>query len=860
MPPIEWNKLEEVFQAALEVPPEERRAWLERRCGEDAELHAKVSSLLAAEAASTNFLPKANFAKVVGALMAESGEAREGQRVGPYKILREVGRGGMGVVFLAEREDEQFRQLVAIKVVKRGLDTEEILRRFRNERQILASLNHANIAQLFDGGETPDGRPYFVMEYVEGLPLLRYCDERGLSIKERLQLFRRACSPVSYAHQNLVVHRDLKPSNILITLNAEGEATPKLLDFGVAKIMNPELAGQTQTQALHRVMTPEYASPEQVRGGPVTTATDVYSLGVILYELLTGARPFDLRNSTPEEMSRLICDAEPSKPSDAATDSQTDSRPETNGDGRKQVAQSVIRNSRLLKGDLDNIVLKALRKEPGRRYKSVDQLSEDIRRHLEGLPVIARKDTFGYRASKFIGRNRVGVAAAALILLAIVAGLITTVWQARVAARERNQARREAAKADQLNNFLKSILSAASPEQKGIDVKVVEVLNDAAGRIETEFAGQPELRAQALQTVGATYGEMGLYDEAEKYLRESLRINLEVNGAESKATATVKMVLGEALLSKAKYDEAEKLLNESIATEQRLSAAGSKELASGFFLLGELYIRANGNSKEGLERAKQLLQQSLSIYRAVADENSEDPAFALISLARAHQYSGDLDAAEANYRKSIAIFRNLPPRYEVRMALALINLGRLLSSKGSFDEGINTTLEADRIVQKLGVSYTVFMSKYYLCWNYHDKGDYVQAVEAGTKALEMGRQLKMTNTPDFFYLQTYLGGALVRTGRAKEAEPVLRESLDWLKANTPQGIISIAASKGALGECLSAQARYGEAEPLLLESYEVLKNSKGGGDQRTKLALRRLVSLYESWKKPDEAARYRSNL
>ncbi|MDQ3746864.1 MAG: serine/threonine protein kinase, partial [Acidobacteriota bacterium] len=353
MPQSEWHKVEELFQAALDVPTGRRRAWLVERCGEDAELCGEVESLLAAEKASAGFLPRANLARAAGALLADADRERTVERIGRYKILREVGRGGMGVVYLAEREDGEFSQRVAVKLVKRGLDTEDILRRFRNERQILASLHHPNIAQLFDGGETEDGRPYFVMEYVEGLPLLQYSEEHGLSVAERLKMFRRVCAAVSHAHQNLIVHRDIKPSNILVTEDGE----PKLLDFGVAKIPNAGVAGETQTRAQQRVMTPEYASPEQVRGRHVTTATDVYSLGVVLFELLTGARPYKLKDTSPEELSRVICDSEPTRLSEAIADLKS----------RVLNPQSAIRNPKLLRGDLDNIVLMALRKEPSRR-------------------------------------------------------------------------------------------------------------------------------------------------------------------------------------------------------------------------------------------------------------------------------------------------------------------------------------------------------------------------------------------------------------------------------------------------------------------------------------------------------------
>src|SRR5262245_28756322 len=351
-------------------------------------------------------------------------------RVGPYRLIREIGRGGMGTVLLAVRSDDAFQKRVAIKVLRRGMDTDAIVGRFRHERQILASLEHPHIASLLDGGTTDDGLPYFVMEYVDGQLVTDYCDAKALDTTSRLELFRKICAAVQHAHQNLVIHRDIKPANVLVT----SDGTPKLLDFGIAKLLNPDPGVQTlaATIAGSPLMTPEYASPEQVRGETVTTATDVYSLGVLLYELLTGRRPYDLPSRTPDEIQRVVCNSVPVRPSTvvthAASSQSTRDRPEI--DSERTRPPDADRLRRRLAGDLDNIVLKALAKEPSRRYASVDQFSEDIHRHLTGLPVIARKDTLGYRTAKFIRRNRAGVAAAALVVLALVAGLIGTAWQA----------------------------------------------------------------------------------------------------------------------------------------------------------------------------------------------------------------------------------------------------------------------------------------------------------------------------------------------------------------------------------------------------------------------------------------------
>ncbi len=817
-----WQNVKEIFLAALEKDAESRVKFLDEVCANDSDLRQEIESLLVSHEEIEDFIEEPAFK--ADEVFSNGSNSKE-KHLGNYKIIKEIGTGGMGVVYLAVREDEEFRQRVAIKLVKRGLDTEDVLRRFRNERQILASLHHPHIASLLDGGTSDDGLPYFVMEYIEGLPLLQYCDEHQFSINERLELFKNICSAVQHAHQNLVIHRDLKPSNILITHDGE----LKLLDFGVAKFLNPELMGDNlaQTQTQFRVMTPEYASPEQVRGGHITTATDIYSLGIILYELLTGNRPYKLKDTSPEEMMHLICDSEPTLPS---------------ANSKQENPKSQTPNPKL-KGDLDNIILMALRKEPSRRYKSVEAFADDIERYLKGLPVVARPNTFKYRTSKFIKRNKVGVIAASLVLIAVLSGLIATVWQARVAAHERDLAQQAQAQAEQLNSFLQSILSAASPEEKGKDAKVVEVLNDAVQKIDTEFADQPQIKAQAFLTIGQTYIPLGMLDEAEKVLRPALKLNSELYGEENKATASCRVYLGVSVLAQGKLDEAEELLNKAIETERKLTPNGSKELAFALNCLADLYVR-----KQELEKAKPVIQESIAMFDNILGANNADSAFALISFGRIQIFSGDLVGAEATYRQSIAIYRQLAPRYEVRLATALLNFGLLLTTKGNYDEGISTMLEAEKIfLQKQGESYSSFESKAYLCKAYFSKEDYIETIASGSKTIEMGRKLKLEATPDFIITLEYFGLALTRTGKAKEAEPLLRESLERAEKSLSNGVPYIV---GAIGECLTLQKKFAEAEPLLHNSYDSLKATQGENNPQTVLAKNRVNKLYEVWKKP----------
>jgi eukaryotic-like serine/threonine-protein kinase len=418
-----WQRLNEIFAAAFEVDPVDWQPLLEELCVGDDELLREVESILKAtsNAASKGFLEGAVFPE--GAQLIAANEIAPGTEIGSYRIVREIGRGGMGAVYLAERAD--FRQQVALKIIKRGMDSDEIVRRFRQERQVLATLHHPNIARLLDGGTTREGTPFFAMEYLEGERITDVCDKQKLSIEQRLALFIKVCSAVSYAHQHLVIHRDIKPSNILVGLDGQ----PKLLDFGISKLVAPDTFDTTveQTATGVRLMTPEYASPEQVRGEKVTTASDIYSLGVLLYELLSGHRPFRLRNRSTVDVLQIVSGEEPSAPSTVVLTTQV---VESDGDGDKTLSPETIAASRQerprglhrrLSGDLDNITLKALRKEPSRRYESVEDMAQDIGRHLAGSPISARPPKVGYRIGKFVRRNRKSVATAAIFALLVAA-------------------------------------------------------------------------------------------------------------------------------------------------------------------------------------------------------------------------------------------------------------------------------------------------------------------------------------------------------------------------------------------------------------------------------------------------------
>jgi non-specific serine/threonine protein kinase/serine/threonine-protein kinase len=473
MTPHRWQQVKEVLSHALELETGPRRVFLDSACAHDTDLRAEVDLLLAQQVDRSHDIIEKCATDAAARLRFHSHE--EGTRIGPYRILREIGHGGMGAVYLAERDDDHFRQQVAIKLIKPGLGGEAIRKRFRNEMQILADLNHPNIARLFDGGETVDGVPYLVMEYVEGRPIDLFCSEQQLTTEDRLKIFSTVCAAVQYAHQHLVIHRDIKPGNILV----DEAGVPKLVDFGIAKLLDQDRSDATATAM--PFMTPDYASPEQVLGVAVTTATDIYSLGVVLYELLTGRRPYRLKTGVPHEIAKAICDDEPQRPSTT----------------RKR-----------LHADLDNIVLMAMRKEPQRRYATAEQFAEDIRRHMNGLPVRARADTFGYRTGKFVRRHKLGVAAAVLVTVTVLIGIIAVLWQARVARAERARAERRFGEVRQLaNSFVFEVhdaianLPGSTPARSLIVQRGLKYLDSLA----QDAAGDRELQRE----LAAAYEKLG---------------------------------------------------------------------------------------------------------------------------------------------------------------------------------------------------------------------------------------------------------------------------------------------------------------------------------------------------------------
>ena len=729
MSPERWQQINEVLDAVLALPPDERAAYLATHYADDEALRAKVLALVAAHEDAESFLerPIAEYAAPLVEEHAVGEVPDDQQRVGPYRLLSRIARGGMGTVYLAARADEHFEKKVAVKLIRRGMDTDDVLRRFVSERQILARLEHPHIARLLDGGLADDGRPFFVMEYVEGEPIDRYCDHERLPIRNRLHLFLEVCEAVQYAHQNLVVHRDLKPSNILVKENG----TVKLLDFGIAKLLSDE-AEEGLTRTGMRVMTPEYATPEQVRGAAITTATDVYALGMLLYKLLTGRPPYRVQGAAPHEIERAILDAEPTRPSTAITTVQEAeaTTPETISRDRGTSVSSLRRH---LSGDLDTIVLKALKKEPARRYASVQAFADDVRRYLGGLPVHARPDTLTYRTTKFIRRHRFGVAAAAVFLVLLASYALTTRTQAQRIAVERD-------KAEQVATFLADVLKRADPYETADNVTVRQVLDRAADRVETDLTDQPEVQAQLRHIMSGVYQNLGQYEAALPHSEKALALRKTLYGERHPEVATSLHDLADVICFLGDYDESDSLYREAMALRRDLFGEGSEPFAESLTDWG-LLLYYKGERLESLhhlrraldlnrqihgsqhprvaeslhtlgamywagsfadstratayrDTTERLVRQSLEMRQALLEADHPEVVHSMSFLAEILRFKDRLEEAEPLFEEALALHRQRLGDDHPYIATRLLGLARLRQDQQRYDEADTLATQA----------------------------------------------------------------------------------------------------------------------------------------------------------------------
>ena len=760
-----WSQVQALFEAALEHEPPQRVTFLKAACKDDLDLYREVSSLLDSDQQINSLLDGHALDAVTYSPSSSPAEIEDltEQRAGPYQLERRLGQGGMGVVYLARRIDGQFDQRVALKLIKRGMDTEAIVRRFLAERQILARLQHPNIARLLDGGMADDGRPYFAMEYIDGIPILQYCNAKKLGIDERLDLFEHVCRAVQYAHRNLIIHRDLKPSNILVT--QEGQI--KLLDFGIARVLTEEDKPQRTmlTEAGMRVLTPEYAAPEQVSGSAITTQTDVYSLGVVLYELLTGLRPLKLTSHTPAEVEVVLRDSRPVKPS--ARVLQNEKTEETHGLTREKIV-------RRLRGDLDTICLKALQKEPERRFSSIDELSTDLDRYRRGLPVAAQPDSAGYRLRKFISRHMNGVLTSAAVLLVLTA--VVTVYTIRLSG-ERNRAQQAALESQEVTAFLTDLLSAANPHvAQGDTLNVRQILDEGAERIKTELTDQPAVQISLLTTIGDAYNGLGLYARAEEHFTEAL-VLLENNGeGQSPEAAQLLQNMADIRHSLSDFTAADSLQRATLQIQKLLHGEEHPTIAA---IL--LKMASTNRSMGNYDVAIPLYEQAVAMNEKLLPKDDPELGWSINNLGWAYHSSGRYEEAETAYQKAVQLQRDHLGNDHPDLGFTLNNLGGLLWTTGRMEEGEPLVRESIAIRTRL-----------------------------------YGR-----NHPETMQSLNNLAGLLFRKGEYEEAGPIYRSIYEFNRENLGERHRYTASTLGSMASVQREHGNLNEAATLQQQALDI---------------------------------------
>jgi len=813
-----WRQIDGLFEAALERSPEERQQFIADSCGGDDELRDAVESLVADSAASDDYwrdaadplLERAR-TKLVSELPGQE-VSEDPEQVGPYRLLERIGRGGMGTVYLAERADGEFEHRVAVKLLRRGLDTDDVVRRFLAERQILASLDHVNIARLLDGGTTGDGRPFVVMEHAHGVPITEYCDTGRLSIPERLALFEHVLRAVRHAHRHLVIHRDLKPSNILVT----EDGVVKLLDFGIAKLLDDTDGGATGlTRTGVRLLTPGYASPEQLTGTPVTTASDVFQLGLLLYELITGVRPFGDSETSPQEFERRTLEAPVERPSRRIARLEREPATVDEGDDVAELAArrgtGPARWRRLLSGDLDDITEMALRKEPDERYASVDQFLNDLARYRDGDPVVASAGALRYRMSKFVGRNRSGVAAAAVLLL-IAAGYVATLnVQSRRIAAERDRAQIEMRRAEQVTAFMTSVFGGADPgETLGDEVTAAELLERGAERVETELADEPELRAEMLHALGDAYRGLGAYDRASELLGQAVALRRQIYGSEHEKVAESLEKLGVVHSQVRNFAAAELPLEEALAIRRAVHDAGDQRVANAAANLAVAYVDL-GRTDE----AEALMRESVESSRVDPGPDSIEYVNGIATLARVLRTSGDLTGAEALYREALPKQRELFGPGSTQLMSTLNNLGYLLKLRGELAE----------------------------------------AAQHYREALDLHATIYGRGHPNTLIISNNLGVVFRDQGDIVSMVALNREDVEAAVERWPGGHWRVGATYQSLGIALLQSNDYAEADTPLAEAVRIYDEQLGPFHSWTARAGAWLATSHALQERHEEAAR-----
>ncbi len=880
-----WERLQELFSRAVELPSGEHEAFALREVPDDKELREELLGLLACDTGKSTGPLTTALGAALEATTRDRRRAILGKVVGNYKLTSVLGHGGTGTVYLAERADRQYAAQVAVKIVDGATVHGDLGRRFSAERQILASLNHPHIARLLDAGETDDGQPFLIMEYVHGEPVDRFCDRERLDLNRRLELFLDICSAVQYAHQNLIVHRDLKPANILVTADAKA----KLLDFGIAKLLDvgaSEAAALALTRMNDRLLTPEYASPEQILGRAVTTASDVYALGVVLYELLTGLRPYVVPSSASQlELERSICITDPLRPS-AVVKRAVEAGPIEGQSNIAAIAHArqltPDRLHRRLLGDIDAIIMRALRKEPEHRYGSVEQFAADIRRFLAREPVVARQGNWVYYSQRFVRRHSIGVTVGATFVSLVLAFAITMSVQRQRIAAERDRATQESARAERVSKFMLDVFAAAEPfTSVGRDVTARELLDQAARSIQSDLGEQPEVRARLLESIGRAYRRQGLTERAITYFEESLLIRERAQLPRDAQTGSILTEMSIALRQLGRFEDANRALTEALRILQAVGGERTLQGAQLLATLGQLELtRANA------EKANEYLSRALDMTRDIAGPRHQLVATVLLDISNARSWMDDIDGAERAAREAVSIYRETVADSHPDRVMADYLLARALNLQGRTDEAADlyeSTLTAQRLLfgnesPRVGDTMTE------LAQVRLNQNRLAEAERLMSGALEMSRKERGEAHPTTGYLwaglaqihfrekryqdaerdvksaldifattlpadhqyvasaEYLMGEVMLATNRLPDAEAMLTASMNrWRRTDAPTW--RAARSASALGETLHRQGRHAEAEKYLLEGFTQL-SAGNGVDQLTRTTARERIARF----------------
>ena len=878
--------------AALELPAHERDVWLVRECAGDEALLHEVRSLLAesdtaAGADAFEARLEQEIARVAGSITLPAPSLPS--HIGPYRVVEVLGEGGMGVVYGAH-QDEPLHRDVAVKVIRAGVHARGLMARFNTERRTLAALDHPHIARIHDAGTTPEGLPWFAMEWVRGEPITRYCDGRRLDITARLHLFERVLRAVEHAHQKAVVHRDLKPSNVLVT-EVDDVATPKIIDFGVARVIGT-LPGVTtaHTMAGSVLGTLEYMSPEQLTSAEAAdTRSDIYSLGVLLYELLTGCLPLGdrLRCASPAEVERRLLDTDPAAPSRRVLAAD-------HGNVSRAQARSIDAPglARRLRGDLDNIVGMAMRRDPAHRYQSAGHFADDIARHLAGLPVHAHPATLNYRVRRFVRRRRGPVLAAAAVIVAVATS--SALFAVRLAA-ERDRARLEADKATLVAEFMQDIFRQAEPwGPSGEPVTARALLDQASRNIDVELAAQPELQADMMRIMGEAYHALGIHDRALALLNAAVARHGELHGADSDEAATSRLALASLLMDTGDMADAEPLIRSALVTRQRLFGDAHPQVTAGLSILAAFQDLAGdraaaeatlrtvldrrappGRPPSGdavsvmvrlstllrrddrLDEAEAVLRAALAVPLGNGRGAQADRASALRNLAATLRDRGDYARADTLYREVIRLRRAALGDDHPEVASALNSHGLLLQQVRDFDGAIANLTEAARILEGVhpGPHPTLASVTHNLGIMYRQAGNAAESERWTLRAMDVQDRLLPPGHVDRAHPRLALAALYMDQRSWDRAEPLLREALALRRASMEPGHRRIAEVLSDLGACLTALGRYAEAEPLLLEARAALDAADSPDTRLSRIAARRLDSLYVARAQGDAAAR-----